>query len=262
MTNSNTTKNKQPQFKIINNSEPTGYPTIVGHRGFPEVYPENSLISIQAAIDIGAKAIEIDIQLSSDKVPVVFHDDTLDRITNKKGSIFNYTSEQLQSISIDKQSRFSKQFKDTKISLLKDVVKLISNYSNVTFFVELKPESIQHFGIQTCVDKLIEILEPVKQQTVIISYDEQALKFIKQQYQFKTGWILTNYDKVTRDTAKQLQVDYLVCNYTKINPYDEKLWQGNWQWMLYTIDDLSQALDWYQKGADYIETDSIANFFS
>ena len=68
------------------------------HRGYHDgnvAVPENSLSSFQAAIDAGY-GIELDIQLSSDKVPMIFHDADLDRICGVEGKIWDYTCAELQ----------------------------------------------------------------------------------------------------------------------------------------------------------------------
>ena len=52
-------------------------PELVAHRGYALHYPENTLIGIEAAIRAGARYVEVDVQLSADKVPVLFHDRTL-----------------------------------------------------------------------------------------------------------------------------------------------------------------------------------------
>ena len=57
-------------------------PSIIGHRGAYSSAPENTLIAIRKAAQLGAKWVEIDVRLSSDKVPVIFHDDEVNRTTN------------------------------------------------------------------------------------------------------------------------------------------------------------------------------------
>ena len=72
------------------------------HRGYHDgnvAVPENSLPSFQAAIDAGY-GIELDIQLSSDKVPMVFHDADLMRICGVEGKIWDYTCAQLQEMKL------------------------------------------------------------------------------------------------------------------------------------------------------------------
>ena len=61
--------------------------------------PENSLASFQAAIDAGY-GIELDVQLSSDKIPMVFHDADLQRGCGVEGKIWDYTCQELQAMQL------------------------------------------------------------------------------------------------------------------------------------------------------------------
>jgi hypothetical protein len=56
-------------------------PAVVGHRGIPAIFPENTMISFRAALEAGADGIESDLHLTADKVLVLLHDDTLNRTT-------------------------------------------------------------------------------------------------------------------------------------------------------------------------------------
>jgi glycerophosphoryl diester phosphodiesterase len=60
---------------------------VIAHRGFSARAPENTLAALSAAIEAGADAVEFDLQVTSDGVPVLFHDDTLERTTNGRGRI-------------------------------------------------------------------------------------------------------------------------------------------------------------------------------
>ena len=63
----------------------------IAHRGFSGKYPENTLIAFKKAIELEADMIELDITLSKDKIPIVIHDDTLERTTNGNGKV-HYSS--------------------------------------------------------------------------------------------------------------------------------------------------------------------------
>ena len=54
----------------------------IAHRGFKGKYPENTLLAFKKAIDIGVDGIEFDVHLSKDGVPIIIHDETLNRTTN------------------------------------------------------------------------------------------------------------------------------------------------------------------------------------
>jgi glycerophosphoryl diester phosphodiesterase len=71
---------------------------IVAHRGAPINAPENTMQAFQYAIELGADAIEFDVRLTLDHVPIIYHYFYLEEITNKSGPIFNFTYDQLQKI--------------------------------------------------------------------------------------------------------------------------------------------------------------------
>ena len=62
-------------------------PRLIGHRGAMAVAPENTLASFQRAAIDGADWIEFDTRLSADGVPIIFHDDTLERTSDGKGPV-------------------------------------------------------------------------------------------------------------------------------------------------------------------------------
>jgi len=75
------------------------YPLIVGHRG-TSLYPENTLLAFREAIKSGADVVECDLRLTKDKKLVVFHDATVDKLTNGSGFIKNKTLKSLKQLRI------------------------------------------------------------------------------------------------------------------------------------------------------------------
>ena len=72
----------------------------IGHRGASSYEPENSLLSFGKAIDLSVDGIELDVHLSSDGVIMVIHDETIDRTTDGKGFVNQFTSSQLIELGI------------------------------------------------------------------------------------------------------------------------------------------------------------------
>ena len=54
---------------------------VFGHRGFSGEYPENTMLAFQKAVEAGCEGIELDVQLTKDLVPVIMHDEKVDRTT-------------------------------------------------------------------------------------------------------------------------------------------------------------------------------------
>ena len=73
-------------------------PKLIGHRGASSLAPENTLISISTAAKLKAKWVEVDVRLSADKIPIIFHDETLNRTTNAKGLVNKFTLEFLKTL--------------------------------------------------------------------------------------------------------------------------------------------------------------------
>lgn len=69
--------------------------TIGAHRG-NESAPENTMVSFQKAFDLGLRYFECDVQFTSDNVPVLLHDTTIDRTSNGSGEISSFTYEELK----------------------------------------------------------------------------------------------------------------------------------------------------------------------
>jgi len=75
-------------------------PLIMAHRGDSAAVPENSMLSLRGAIEIGVDLLETDLQLTKDKEFVLFHDEDLIRTTGQKGRICDYTLEELLNIDV------------------------------------------------------------------------------------------------------------------------------------------------------------------
>lgn len=71
------------------------FPAIVAHRGAASTHPENTLPSFAAALDLGARIVELDVRRSADGVPVVMHDPSVERTTEGTGFVHELTAEAL-----------------------------------------------------------------------------------------------------------------------------------------------------------------------
>lgn len=71
---------------------------VYAHRGYSGKYPENTMLAFEKAVEAGCDGIEMDVQLSKDGEVVVIHDELLDRTTNGKGYVKDYTLEELKKV--------------------------------------------------------------------------------------------------------------------------------------------------------------------
>lgn len=106
-------------------------PLIIGHRGAKGHVAENTLPSIQKALDLGVDAIEIDVFKCASGELVVFHDATLEKLTDAKGAIMDFNLEELRQVKV---------LNDYQIPTLNEVLDLING--RVILNIELKgPET-------------------------------------------------------------------------------------------------------------------------
>ena len=111
-------------------------PKLIGHRGVKDLCPENTLESISRAFEIGLNFVEIDVKISKDKVPILLHDDTLDRTTNGSGLAIDYDYENIKKL--DAGKFFYKKNTNIFVPKLEDILSLCIN-NNGNLNIELKP---------------------------------------------------------------------------------------------------------------------------
>jgi glycerophosphoryl diester phosphodiesterase len=95
-------------------------PFLWAHRGASAWAPENTFAAFSAAVECGVDGIELDIHLARDGVPVVIHDETLERTTDGRGPVAWMTSQQL--LRLDAGSWFSSGFAGESIPTLEETL--------------------------------------------------------------------------------------------------------------------------------------------
>ncbi len=231
-------------------------PQLVAHRGYLQQYPENTWQALEAALHCGACWLEFDIQLCRDGKFVLLHDDTFKRTAGIDRSVFELDSRPLD-ISVHEPLRFGERFAPAPVTPLVDVLHKLAAFPAARALVEIKQESIDHWGLAVVMQKLVSLLAGHQPQCSLISYNHAALQWCRQRHaDIAIGWVLKHYDTEQRQTAEALKPDYLICNYQKL-PDEQAPWRGDWQWMLYDIVDPDQALAWAARGVDLIETAAI-----
>ena len=139
----------------------------IAHRGLHNaqqgVY-ENTLSATNAAIDAGYN-IEVDLHISADKVPIVFHDLTLDRLTERSGSVRDLTMAELSQISI-------MGTKD-KIPSLNEFLDLVNGQVGVVLELKGHEDEAQDIGF---IKAVATALEKYPGDAAIMSFDHHLLK--------------------------------------------------------------------------------------
>ena len=124
----------------------------IAHRGFSSRYPENTMLAFERAIALGADGAEFDVQLTKDGVPVIFHDESLLRITGEDRLIKDLTLEELRSF--DLSYRFAGQCSVQRIPTLEEYFALVQHLDFLNI-LEFKTAIFEYDGIEQQVIDLI-----------------------------------------------------------------------------------------------------------
>ena len=112
------------------------YPRVLAHRGGGALAPENTLAAIRTGRSHGFRAVEFDVMLAADAVPVLIHDETLERTTTGRGPVAQADSKTLGHL--DAGSWFGQEFRAEPVPLYADAIALCIELG-IWANVEIKP---------------------------------------------------------------------------------------------------------------------------
>ncbi len=230
-------------------------PQLVAHRGYMQRFPENTWLGLSAALEAGACWLEFDVQLCRDGQFVLLHDDNFARTAGTTQSVFDVDSGDI-AVSVHEPQRFDARFAPTPVATLTEVLQELAAWPEARAMVEIKQESIDHWGLDTVMTKLVPLLAARQPQCTLIAYNRDALQWSRRQADLAVGWVLEQYDAEHRAQAAGFNPEYLICNQRKL-PENGIPWPGPWEWMLYDITDPNQAMAWAARGVPLIETADI-----
>lgn len=156
------------------------------HRGFSGKYPENTMLAFEKALEVGVDGIELDVQLSKDNEIVIIHDETIDRTSNGKGFVKDFTLEEL---SLYDASYIFKNIGFNKIPTLREYFGLIKN-KNIITNIELKNSVMNYIDLE---EKVLELIKEFKLENNVIvsSFNHYSiLKFKKLAPNIKCGLLV------------------------------------------------------------------------
>lgn len=236
-------------------------PLLVAHRGYPSRYPENTLLGIRAAVAAGARWFEFDVQLSKDRVPYLCHDDSLARTAGLERRIMDLSAAELAQVDVGEARRFGSRYAGTRPTPLTELAAWLKTQTAVQAFVEIKAESLVHFGHDVVVSQVMQAVAPALSQCVIISFDAPCLKLARGHGAGPVGWALDDTSPMSVATAQDLRPEYLFAG-DRMFEAAYAAFQGPWHWAVYQIQDPDYALRISRAGAHMVETDAIGDMLA
>lgn len=229
---------------------------LVAHRGWQRRYPENTLPAIEGALEAGARYIEVDVQLTADRVPVLFHDRTLRRICRQRGAIHRYTAAQLASFSAYEPERFGERFHGTAIPTLAALVELLLRHPDAYLFLEIKNLPVLYFGNEPTFAAVQPYLAALDGRCTVISFEHGFLH-----YAIANGWphvgpVLNDWREIDSPGIAALQPDVVFCATAQL-PAQRDLSTIAHPLAVYEVDQPAIAADLLQRGVRWIETFAV-----
>ena len=157
-------------------------PKVIGHRGAAAYAPENTIEGIHTAADMGVEWVELDVKLTKDQVPIIFHDEILERTTNGSGLVAETTYEQIKQM--EAGSWFGDSFAGIKIPTLEEALDALIE-RDLGFNLEIKP----------CPGREVETTEA-------------ALDILSQIWDDHNRLLISSFNPVCLETAQHIAGDW------------------------------------------------------
>lgn len=146
------------------------------HRGASGYFPENTMLAFEKALNLNATGIETDVQMTSDGVLIVLHDELVNRTTNGHGLVKDYTYTQLRKL--DAGSWFRKDYNYLKIPSLEELIEFLKD-KDIKLNIELKNNIVLYNKIES---KVIDMIYKygMENKVILSSFNHYCLKKCKE----------------------------------------------------------------------------------
>lgn len=235
------------------------YPVVIAHRGGGNLAPENTLAGIRCGLEHGFHAVEFDVMLACDAVPILMHDPQLGRTVSGQGNVFDYSAARLAAM--DAGVWFDARFKGEPVPNLRQVLEFCIAH-RIWMNIEIKPAV--GFEVQTSqvtAHLVRELFTPaVSAPTPLFSsFSFAALLAAKEVApQIPRGFLMDVISADWQQQLQQLDAVSLHTNYRHLTAAQtQAVKQAGYGLMCYTVNNPVRAreiLDW---GVDAFCTDRI-----
>ena len=158
-------------------------PKLIGHRGAKNKAPENTFASIKEAARGGAEWVELDIQLTADNVPILLHDQTVNRTTNGCGKIASIPSNSLKLL--DAGYWFDPKYSGETVPTLQETLDLCDKLK-LGVNLEIKTYNDSAYNIVTQTLSVVNKFQQIFTDKLLFSsFDTNVLRILKQ---LAPGW--------------------------------------------------------------------------
>jgi glycerophosphoryl diester phosphodiesterase len=226
------------------------YPRIVAHRGGGALAPENTLGAIRLGASMGFKGVEFDVMLEKDGLPVIIHDETLERTTNGRGRVPDTSYLDLARLDAGKGNRIPKYEEAAGLCLE------LGLWANV----EIKPAKGFERPTGEAVSRLTkELWKGAPLGPLLSSFSIEALEAAQAAApELPRGYLVDKIPDGWRDTLKRLECVALHCNHKHLTETLAAQIHAAGYWiLLWTVNEPADAKRLFGMGADCLVTDAL-----
>lgn len=228
---------------------------LVAHRGWQRRYPENTLPAVHGALSAGARYIEVDVQLSADLQPVLFHDRTLTRICRQRGAIHTHGYKKLQQFSAYEPERFGDKFLGTPIPHLRELIVLLQQFPDAHLYLEIKKTAVLKFGHAVVYDAVLAHIEAIRARCTLISFAHDFLHYAAARGWPHVGPVLNGWSEISTAALATLDPAVVFCDVLQLPIGD--LHSVPYPLVVYEVQDVAIANDLLKRGVQRVETFTV-----
>jgi glycerophosphoryl diester phosphodiesterase len=233
------------------------HPRIIGHRGGGTLAPENTLAAIRKAAELGFDGVEFDVMLSSDGVPLLVHDETLERTTNGRGSVAATPFAELASL--DAGAWFGPEYRGEPLPTLEQAGRLcieLGLWANI----EIKPARGFERETATVASKLVaQLWTGGSRKPLLSSFHETCLEAARAAVPgLERGYLTDRIEPGSREAARRLGCVSVHCNCACLTKAQaDQIKRAGFGLLCYTVNETALARRLFSWGVDAIFTDRL-----
>lgn len=228
---------------------------MIGHRGAAAVAPENTLEGLRAAARLGARMVEFDVQLSADGVPILMHDDTLERTTDGRGRVEEASAGDLARL--DAGLWFGPAWKGARVPSLEAALGLLLELK-LAVNVELKPCPGRERETALRVAETLRRSWPGdRPRPLVSSFDRESLAALREAApELPRGLLVWECSDDGVAEAGRLACVSIHCADRCITPlWARRIKDAGYALAVFTVNDPARARELYGWGVDSIISD-------
>jgi glycerophosphoryl diester phosphodiesterase len=233
------------------------FPRIIAHRGGGSLAPENTLAGLRVARNLGFRGVEFDVKLTGDGVPVLMHDETLERTTNGNGRVRDWLAAQL--LVLDAGNWFGNEFAGETVPAFAAAT-ATCRQAGLWANVEIKPCPGREAETGVAVARMARLLwAGAELPPLLSSFSVDALEAARREApDLPRGLLVERIPQHWKQTMDRLECASLHASWRHLSPErTREVQSAGYGVLAYTVNDSETAVDLLDWGVDALVTDQL-----